>query len=144
MAFSLPRLRATYEIVTQQGWPTLPFQQWWQAVAEKIEFQEETQNALIVELQETQAELATAQAALAAAQADIVSNQAAIVGVQNDLAGYVQKDLTAAPAYTVYAGQTVSNPPTQGEMQDLDDEVAALSAAFDALKTALQAVDVLT
>jgi hypothetical protein len=36
-------------------------------------------------------------------------------------------------AYASYAGQTVSNPPTQGEMQTLDDAVKLLSQTVAAL-----------
>jgi hypothetical protein len=40
-------------------------------------------------------------------------------------------------AYAAYAGQTVSNPPTQGEMQALDDAVKLLSRTVAALLTDL-------
>lgn len=50
----------------------------------------------------------------------------------------------AAPMYTPYAGQTVSNPPTQAEMQALDDAVVALATAYDDLVTALQTAGLLT
>jgi hypothetical protein len=40
--------------------------------------------------------------------------------------------------YTVYGGQTISNPPTQGEVQALDDAVSALSALVGAVVTDLK------
>lgn len=151
MAFSLPRLQHTFAIVTETGWPTRPFQQWWQSVVEKIEAQEAAQDALIAQLTATQADLAATQTDLAATQsdlsvavADIAAAQTAITGITSDLTNYVLKDQTAAPVYSAYAGQTVSNPPTQGEVQDLDDAVVALSAAVVGLIAALNTADVLT
>lgn len=42
-------------------------------------------------------------------------------------------------AYAVYAGQVVSNPPTQAQMQALDDAVKALSGRVKALEDTLRA-----
>lgn len=58
--------------------------------------------------------------------------------------GRVLKDQAAFPTYAGYAGQTVSNPPTQAEVQALDDAVKTLADAFVALGVALQTADVLT
>lgn len=69
-------------------------------------------------------------------------------------ARYVRQDIGAAwsaptgtlsrSAYASYAGQTVSNPPTQAEMQALDDAVKALSRAVVGLITDLRANGALT
>lgn len=47
-------------------------------------------------------------------------------------------------AYASYAGQTVSNPPTQAQVQAVDDAVKALSQAVVALITDLKANGCLT
>lgn len=43
----------------------------------------------------------------------------------------------ATAGYAPYGGQVVSNPPTQAQVQQTDDAVKAVSAALDALRTAL-------
>lgn len=50
----------------------------------------------------------------------------------------------ARTALASYAGQTVSNPPTQAEMQALDDAVKAISQHLVALINDLKSVSVLT
>lgn len=50
MAFTLPRLQAAFAIITKEGLPTFPFQQWWQSVVEKIEAQEGAQDKIIADL----------------------------------------------------------------------------------------------
>lgn len=67
---------------------------------------------------------------------------------------YVRQDIGSAwtaatgtisrAAYASYAGQTVTNPPTQAEMQALDDAVKAMSQAVVGLITDLKANGVLT
>jgi septal ring factor EnvC (AmiA/AmiB activator) len=150
-AFRLPRIPRTTPIVDATGKVMQTFQQWWQSVVEKIEAQETSQDQVIADLTAAQADIVTTQTDLAATQADlavavadIAAAQAAITGITTDLTGYVLKDQAAAPAYSAYAGQTVSNPPTQAEVQSLDDAVTALATAFVSLKTALQTADVLT
>lgn len=56
----------------------------------------------------------------------------------------VVKLQTPAPVYVPYTGQTVSNPPTQAEMQALDNAVVALATAYDSLKNKLQAIEALS
>jgi hypothetical protein len=53
---------------------------------------------------------------------------------------YVQKNQTAHPSYTPYAGQTISNPPTQIEMQALDNAVVSLANAVASINTKLQSI----
>lgn len=60
------------------------------------------------------------------------------------LAPFVRQDQAAAPAYTPYAGQTVSAAYVQAEAQATDDAVKALGAVVDDLKTAIQTANVLT
>lgn len=167
MALKLPRLQRLVAIV-EAGKPSLVFHQWWQKVSETLEGAiddlasavldvEATQDALAV----TQTELATTQGELATAVADIAAAQAALVVVQDDITGLnatvldaVLKDQTAAWAtptgtfarttFAAYAGQTVSNPPTQAEMQALDDALKANSQRLAALISDLRGNGVLT
>lgn len=46
--------------------------------------------------------------------------------------------------FTTYAGQVVSNPPTQAEVQAIDDHVKALSERLATLVTDLRAAGVLS
>lgn len=142
MAFKLPRLLSGFAIVTREGLATSAFHGWWQTVTEQIETNEDTQNQIITDLTQTQAELATTQGELAAAVADIVAAQSDISSIQADLPTFVVKDSTAAPVYAAYAGQVISNPPTQAEVQALDAAVVAQSTAITALIAALQSADV--
>ena len=67
---------------------------------------------------------------------------------------YVRRDQTSAwtaatgtgvrTALASYAGQTVSNPPTQAEVQALDDAVKAISQHVVQLINDLRGIDVLT
>lgn len=69
-------------------------------------------------------------------------------------ARYVRQDQSPAWAtptgtlsragFAAYAGQTVSNPPTQAQMQALDDAMKAHSQALAALITDLRAIGALT
>lgn len=142
MAFTLPKLLSSIAIVTREGMATVSFHGWWQTVTEQIETNEDTQNQIIEDLTQTQAQLATTQGELAAAVADIVAAQADISGIQAELPTFVVKDSAAAPVYAAYAGQVISNPPTQAEMQALDAAVVAQSTAITALIAALQTADV--
>lgn len=51
--------------------------------------------------------------------------------------GAISGGVSRSP-YTVYGGQTISNPPTQAEVQALDDAVAAASALLGAIVTDLK------
>jgi hypothetical protein len=67
---------------------------------------------------------------------------------------YVRQDQTTAWAdatgtvsragFTVYAGQTVSNPPTQAEVQAIDDHVKLLSQHLAGLVNDLRAIGALS
>jgi hypothetical protein len=69
-------------------------------------------------------------------------------------ARYVRQDQTGAWAnpsgtltrttFAAYAGQTVSNPPTQAEVQAIDDHVKVLSERLAALITDLRTINALT
>jgi hypothetical protein len=145
MVFSLPRLKASFSIVTKEGFPTLPFQQWWQSVVEKIEAQEETQDTLITDLAAAVADIATAQAAADAAQADATA-------VAGDLSNYVlrnQSSAWAAPTGTLLrttfaAASAAANAAyVQADFQAALDRIEALEKRAAALITDLKA-DVLT
>lgn len=144
MALQLPRLQRVVAIVDSMGKPLVAFHQWWQSVAKALETAIADLTTTTTNLTTTQADLVTTQADLTAAVADLTAAQADITAIQGDLTTFVLKDQAAFPTYTAYAGQTVSNPPTQAEMQALDDAVVTLATAFTSLKTALQTADVLT
>lgn len=167
-AFRLPRLPQGVAIVGQGGAPTPLHIQWWQSLVEKIEAQEINQDQLIADLQIAQAAIEATQAELEAALADIVAAQAAAdaaqadataaaadaAAVAGDLTGYVAKDQTAAwgtpsgtlsrTTFAAYSGQNVSNPPTEAEVQAIDDHVEILSRRMAALITDLRTANVLT
>ncbi len=92
------------------------------------------------------AELAANDVALSA---EISANTSAISTLDSridayDAHSFVDQDQAAAPAYTPYAGQTVSVGYIQAEAQATDDAVVVLGAVVDGLKTALQTANVLT
>lgn len=99
---------------------------------------------------EAEALAATQGDAIDAANTDIAAANSAInaldgrIDAYDALAPFVRQNQAARPSYTAYAGQTVSNPPTQAEMQALDDAVKALATAFATLLTRLDTVDLLT
>jgi ABC-type transporter Mla subunit MlaD len=85
VSLELPRLPST-----PATWDQL--QIWWQKVTEAIELHDETQDALLAELQTTQGQLTTSQAELAATQdqlaqtqADLADTIAALTGTQGDV-----------------------------------------------------------
>lgn len=148
MEFRLPRLpRDTAIVDVKTGNPLLALQRWWQSTVERIEAQEGSQDAVI-------ADLAAAQADIIATQADLTAAQADILALQGDYSGLVGKDQTtvwATPTgtfdrttFVAYAGQTVSNPPTQAEVQAIDDHVKLISQHLAALISDLRGNDVLT
>lgn len=65
--------------------------------------------------------------------------------LQDQGAAWTAPTGTASRAgFTVYAGQTVSNPPTQAEMQAIDDKLVEHSQALKALVDDLQSNGVLS
>lgn len=112
------------------------------------------------QLAETQADVVVLDGTLATANTAITALQAADVALDtridayDALAPFVQQDQTAAwtaatgtearTALASYAGQTVSNPPTQVEVQALDDAVKAISQHLVALVNDLKANSTLT
>lgn len=56
---------------------------------------------------------------------------------------YCRQDQGTAPATLAYGGTTISNPPTQGEVQAVDAAVVAASNKIDAIIGLLQTVNVL-
>lgn len=90
-----------------------------------------------------------ANAALAATAAQSTADDAASLAatsVQQDVGpAWAAATGTASRAtFTTYAGQTVSNPPTQAEVQAIDDHVKALSERMKALIDDLQGNGALT
>lgn len=118
----------------------------------------------LTEFVNTQTELAAAQAEIDAAQTtisdqgdaidaantDIATANAAIntldgrIDAYDALAPFVRQDQVAAPAFSAYAGQTVSAAYVQAEAQATDNAAKANAIAIAALITALQAANVLT
>jgi hypothetical protein len=151
------------------------FMAWWQKSAEAIEGQEDTQDAILANLQTTDATLTTAQADLAAVQSqqaqilvDLSDTVDAVVVAQadadaanasatsldarttalegatgnyalkNQATGWTAPSGTLARAtYTAYAGQAVSNPPTQAQVQAIDDHLKIISQTLAAALTDL-------
>ena len=91
-------------------------------------------------LAEAQTAIATQGDAIDAANTDITAANTAInaldgrIDVLEAAGPYVEQDQAAAPAFS---GQTITNPPTQAEVQAIDDALVALIAA-------LQTANVLT
>lgn len=101
------------------------------------------------QLEETQGDVVVLDGSLATAEAAITALQAADVVLDgridayDALAPFVRQDQTAAwtaatgtearTALAAYAGQTISNPPTQAEVQTLDDAVKAIGQHLVAL-----------
>lgn len=101
----------------------------------------------LTEFVEAQEALSAAQGAIDANEADLATLTTAnnalaarVTTAEGDIdtlqsAGpYVEQDQAAAPSFS---GQTISNPPTQAEVQAIDDALAGLI-------TALQTANVLT
>ena len=83
------------------------------------------------QLDATEADLATLTTAVNANTATNATQNGRLDIIEAD---YVQKGQAPAPAFS---GQTITNPPTQAEVQAIDDALAALI-------TALQTAEVLT
>lgn len=165
---NLARLQRQKAYFDREGYPTAQMQIHWQKTMEAIEAAFANLNATVIELGATQdaqaiiqVDLAATQAELTAAVADIAAAQSAITVIQDDITGLnttvldaVLKDQTATwgtptgtfarTTFAAYAGQTVSNPPTQAEMQALDDAVKANSQRLAALISDLRGNSVLT
>lgn len=110
----------------------------------------------------TQNELAAAQADIATAQADLTTQEGQLTAAEASIetltaesnsqdarldaleaAGpYVVEGQEAAPSYSTFAGQTITDPPTQAEVQAIDDGLAAASTALDSVITKLQSASV--
>lgn len=118
----------------------------------------------IAEFVDTQTQLADAQATLDAALIDIDNNGDAISDANTDilvlnaavnaldaridaydaLDPFVRQDQAARPAYSTYAGQTVSAAYVQAEAQATDNAVKALATSYATLLTRLDTVNLLT
>lgn len=111
----------------------------------------------LTEFVETQEAIAAAEAEITAqgtaideANTDITAANAAInaldarLDVYDANAPYVSQDDAAAPAFSAYAGQTVSAGYVQAEAQATDNAAKANATAIAALIAALQTANVLT
>ena len=114
----------------------------------------------LTRLSETEASLTTQGDAIDAANTDITALNTAVNGLDtridayDALAPFVRQDQTTAwsaatgtaarTALASYAGQVVSNPPTQAEMQALDDAAKAISQHVVALINDLRGNGALT
>jgi len=162
----LPELRLP-RLSIQQA-PSPEFQVYWQTVVEQIEAAYTAINDQITAIQDAQAAADAAQdaaiqaaqdaadAALAAANAQTTADGAVTDAADAMTAAGAKVDKDAGPLWsapsgtasrlslTSYAGQTVSNPPTQSEVQSLDDAVKALGRATVAIITDLRSNHALT
>jgi hypothetical protein len=164
MAIKLPLLPPFQPLVDDDKTATSIFQQWWQQVVQAIEASiDAIQTALAAAIaaqqtadeaqdQAIQAALDAANAATAAANAQTTAN-----GKLDQTAAdarYVQKNVTPAwagasgtasrAAYTTYTSPTISNPPTQAEVQAISDAVQSISQHMKALIDDLTANGTLT
>lgn len=106
---------------------------------------------------DTQTELAEAQVVIADqgdaiddANTDITALNGAVntldgrIDAYDLLAPFVRENQAANPAYSTYAGQTVSVGYVQAEAQATDDAVKALATSYATLLTRLDTVNLLT
>lgn len=113
--------------------------------------------AQIVQLIQDQSDLDTAVAALQEEQEDQNLSLASLdtrLDAFELLAPFVQQDETAAWAdatgtltrttFASFAGQTITNPPTQAEVEAIDDHLKILSERVAALINDLRAISALT
>lgn len=146
MTFRLPRLPRDVTITEGTGRAALVFQRWWQSVVEKIE-------AAISAIEGNAADIAAATGDIASAAVSLASLDSRI-DAYDALAPFVRADKTPAwvnptgtLARTTYAAATaftVSNPPTQAEVQAIAAHVVILSQRLAAALTDLRANDTLT
>ncbi len=92
MSFRLPRLPEDAEIVTANRRPSFRFQRWWQSIVTKLEGQENTQDDILAQLQQAQADIVTA------------LNQA---GIALDLAGAIMPDIPPVTVVADYTGEVL-------------------------------------
>jgi hypothetical protein len=106
----------------------------------------DTQN----QLAEAQDELADQGDAIDDANTDITALNGAVntldgrIDAYDALAPFVRQNQAANPAYSTYAGQTVSVGYVQAEAQATDDAVKALATSYATLLTRLDTVNLLT
>ena len=158
MTLRLDRLDTNIPIIGESGKPSGQFQRLWQKTVESITTAFNNIEAAIAAAAAAQTAADAAQDDAIAAQADATQALANALAAQTTASAalteavadtlYVQQDVGAAwtaatgtearTALVSYAGQTVSNPPTQAEMQALDNAVKAISqhlvAAINDLK----------
>lgn len=150
----LPRLPSS-----QADWSAL--QVWWQKVVEQIEATvlaineniTDVSNALAAAIA-AQATADTAQNAAIAAAADAAAAQTTANGALLDLGTKVSKSAgapwdaaTGTAARTTFAtfpGQTISAPPTQAQVQAIDDHLVIVSRRMKALIDDLRTNEALT
>lgn len=170
MSLKLPRL-SPIAIVDGAGRASSAFQRWWQSVVEQVESSVNAIAAALAAAVAAQAAADSAQDDATQAIADALAAQGDAIQALTDAAAaqttadgalteaaadalYVQQDVGAAwtsatgtearTALASYAGQTVSNPPTQVEMQAIDDAVVAMSQALVAVINDLKGNGALT
>jgi hypothetical protein len=140
----------------------------------RTEFQRLGMSEVAIRALEKIADFVQAQQELMAAQEDIVTNADAIDLANTDITAanvainaldaridaydaldpFVRQDQTAAWAdptgtlarttFAAYAGQTVTNPPTQAEVQAIDDHLKVISQRFAAAITDLRTINAFT
>lgn len=151
---ALPRLPANQQIVGANGNPTIVFSLWWQQIAGQIETSINGVNAALVAagLAQSDATAAGESAATAQTMADTAQDAAAAAqATANDAVPKNAGDAWAAPtgteartAYAAYVSATISDPPTQAEVQVMSDGLQAVSQHLVALIADLRGNGALT
>lgn len=133
-------LSAKLPMVNDDGTPSAQFQRFWQTSIARL-----VGSINAAAAAQTSADTAQDQA-IAALAAAVVAQTTADAALTEAVADdrYVQQSQAARPTYSAYAGQTISAAYVQAEAQATDDAVKALSTAFVAALTALNAAKVLS
>lgn len=144
---TLPRFPAQPGTWQQQA-------KWWQLAVQEIEKAVKSINLTIVDIVAAQSAADAAQDDAISALQEAVEAGLAAASAQNTADGAVQQDVgpawdvptgTAARAtFASYTGQTISNPPTQAEVQAHDVHLVMLSQRMAAMVSDLKANGALT
>ena len=103
----LPKLQRSIRFVDKDGFPTIPAIQWWDAFVNRIETQENSQDALLAALAAVNAAVVVVEAAAASASADAATAQSAAAGA-NSVASLTNSGVTGVTITATDAGANVT------------------------------------